>query len=88
MGAEVEGLQLPVIEAGHHLITYLFDVGPSVGGEVISYSEMLAWMAISGAVLSPWEAATLRKMSAAYLAEREAAKAPDRPVPQAVEEGD
>lgn len=82
MGAEVEGLDLPLIDAGEHLITYLFDVGPSVGGEVLSYSEIAAWLSISGVVISPWEAETLRKLSAAYLAEREAAKSPDRPLPE------
>ena len=74
-------LELPPIDAASHLIGYLFDIGPSTGGEVVTYSEILAWQEATGTVLSSWEATTLRRMSGAYLGEAQDATDPQRPAP-------
>lgn len=60
---------------------YLFEVGPSSGGEIITFQEMQAWQAMGGPRLDAWEAVTLRALSAAYLSEYSAASEPDRPPP-------
>lgn len=85
--AEAEGrdcpeLQLPFIEPSlNHLIDYLFEVGPSTAGEVLSFQEIAAWSAATGRTLTPWEAVTLRRLSSAYLSEAHAASDPDRAPP-------
>jgi len=74
-------LELPPVDAAQHLIDYLFEVGPSVGGEVLTFSELQAWQASTGTVLTSWEAITLRRLSGAYLSELNAASDPQRPAP-------
>lgn len=82
LGAEVEGLDPPEVEAGDHLIKHLFTVGPSSAGEVLTFSEIAAWTTLTGVVVTAWEAETLRAMSAAYLGELDAAKEPGRAAPK------
>jgi hypothetical protein len=80
-GVERPELELPTVDGAEHLIAYLFEVGPSEGGEVLTFSEMAAWSALTGRELSAWEAQTLRALSAAYLAELQDAEHPARPPP-------
>lgn len=82
MGVDQPGLILPEVEAGNHLLDYLFRIGPLPGGEVVSFSEIAAWCDLTGVVLTSWEAETLRTMSAAYGSELHAAKDPKRPPPE------
>jgi hypothetical protein len=81
MGVEVPELDLPSIEAGEHLVEYLFEAGPTSAGEVLTYGEIAAWTRLTGTVLTSWEAKTLRGMSREYLSELHAATAKDRPPP-------
>jgi hypothetical protein len=81
LGGEAPGLEMPPVDAGNHLLKHLFDVGPSSGGEVLTYTEIANWIALTGNVLTAWEAETLRKLSVAYLNERDLAKDPERPAP-------
>lgn len=74
-------LVMPPIEAGEHLIDYLFKVGPSAAGETLTFQELAAWCAMTGHHLTAWEAATLRQLSGAYLGEYEAAANAKRPAP-------
>lgn len=77
-----QALALPFVEPGlTHLIGHLFDVGPSEGGEVLTYQEIGAWMALTGQQLTGWEVSTLRSLSSTYLGEADAATAPDCPPP-------
>lgn len=88
LGGDPPGLELPPLDTGDHLIKHLFDVGPSSAGEVLTFSEIRAWVDLTGHVLTAWEAETLRKLSAAYLGELQDAKAADRPPPFSPEVGD
>lgn len=81
LGGEAEGLELPPLDGASHIITHLFTVGPSTGGEALSYAEIAAWIDLTGNVLTAWEVETLRRLSVAYLSEREEAKDPERPPP-------
>lgn len=81
LGAPVQGLDLPPIDGMDHLVEQLFEVGPSAHGDVLTFSELESWSRMTGVVLSPWEAATLRRMSGAYLFEQQEAKDPTRKAP-------
>lgn len=74
-------LDLPEVDAGQHLVDYLLQLGPTIGGEPLTYQEIAAWCGLTGIVLSSWEAVTLRALSASYASEYFAAKDPARPVP-------
>ena len=80
-GFERWELELPHVDAGAHLADYLFDVGPAEGGEVLTFQEIEAWGRATGIVLDAWESETLRRLSAAYLAERMDAADEHRPPP-------
>jgi hypothetical protein len=58
-----------------YLTGWLFDVGPSSSGSMgegaIGYQDLAAWQSISGVKLLPWEARTLRRLSADYLVQRQ-----------------
>lgn len=74
-------LVLPEIEAWAYVVDYLFAVGPSTGGEVLTFQEIAAWSALTGRVLGAWEAETLKALSGAYLSEYHAAEDVNRPPP-------
>lgn len=83
-GATRPELISPEIEPGlSYMLGYLFAVGPSCGGEVLSFQEIRAWSDQTGHVLDAWEAETLQRLSRAYLVEYHAASAADRPMPGA-----
>lgn len=68
-----------------YLTGWLFDIGPTVAGAMgeapFGYQDLAAWQAISGVELMPWEARTLRRLSLAYLSERQRAEEQGRPAP-------
>lgn len=77
---------LPPIEAGHHLLEVLFEVGPTIvvgmgGLAAIPEAELLAWQLNHDEVLTPWEVSTIRALSAAYAGEAMAARDPKQPPP-------
>jgi hypothetical protein len=61
-----------------YLLEMLFEAGPTVatpmGDTPLGWSDLRAYAEMTGTDLDPWEARTLREMSAAYLAERENGK--------------
>lgn len=50
---------------------------------MLTYTEIANWQRCTGVSLTSWEAEMLRKLSGAYLAEKDAAKAADRLMPEA-----
>lgn len=74
----------PEIDGGQHLIDYLFEVGPGMSGEPLTFQEIGAWASQTGRALNAWEPVALRRLSDAYLAERQAAEDPARPAPGVV----
>lgn len=52
-----------------------------MGHVPLTHSEIKAWQDNSGIELTWWEAKTLRRLSAEYLTESQAAMAPDCPAP-------
>jgi hypothetical protein len=80
-GDERPQLDLPEIGFGAQIVDYLFEIGPTTGGEVITFTEMRAWSEASGVQLDAWESEMVRRLSSAYLAEYDAAQSPDRPPP-------
>jgi hypothetical protein len=80
-GSRRPELEFPPLVAADHLIGYLFSVGPTAGGEPLTFQEIRAWVDLTGHSLSPWEAETLRTLSAAYASEHFQASDPDRPAP-------
>lgn len=68
-----------------YLSDWLFDIGPSVAGGMgeapIGYRDMQAWSEITGVELLPWEARILRRLSGAYLAQKNDARKADCPAP-------
>lgn len=89
---QAQGLEpdFPPLDAGHHLLGYLWDVGPVTGGDMgaapLSWQEMASWQAQTGIELQPWEARLLRRLSGDYLEAHHAARAPDCPAPYLSEE--
>lgn len=57
---------MPPVDAAELVVEHFFDVGPTIGGEPISYLEIAAWVELSGAHPTPWECQVLRRMSVAY----------------------
>jgi hypothetical protein len=78
-------VELPPVEAGHHLVECLWEIGPSMptgmGNAPVTFTEMQAWQQQTGSVLDAWEARTLRRMSVAYVTQAHEAAAPDCPAP-------
>jgi len=64
-------LDLPPLESPlDDYASMLFDVGPvassGFGAIGISWTEISAWVELTGAVLAPWEARLLRRLSIQY----------------------
>ena len=78
---------LPPLTAGEHIVGHLFDAGPvlhtGMGPVPLSWSELATWQRVTGVELSPWEAQTLRRLSAEYIATQQAAEDPAMPPPYA-----
>jgi hypothetical protein len=72
---------MPPVDVGRHLIDDLFEVGPSVAGEPLTFQEIAAWSGLTGRSLDAWEPVALRRLSLAYLAEYQAAETMSRPAP-------
>jgi hypothetical protein len=83
----VDDMPTPPVLAGAALLDWFWDVGPVAHGGMgpvpIGYADLQAWAAITGTPLQPWQAAVLRRMSRAYVAELRTAEAADAPPPWA-----
>ena len=69
----------PQIDAGQYMIDALMDAGPTkpapMGGDVpLDWLDISAFMGATGDITEPWEAKTLKRMSAAYWQGREEGK--------------
>ncbi len=79
--------EMPPLQCGEHLISYLFEVGPVLSGgmgpAVLSHQEIASWSGLIGIALQPWEVRLLRRLSAAYISEAREAEKPNHPPPWA-----
>jgi hypothetical protein len=77
--------EMPPLEVGGYLATYLFEVGPAgsgaMGPTVITHQEIQSWQTLTGIVLQPWEVRALRRLSGEYIAESRKAEKRDRLAP-------
>ena len=77
--------QLPIVAAGGHVLTWLFEVGPTqqsgMGPTPITFQELESWQRQTGLELQPWEVRMLRHLSLEYLQESQAAVKSDRKPP-------
>jgi len=68
-----------------HLADYLFEIGPDMAAGMgvvpISWQEISAWQANSHVRLTAWEARLIRRLSGAYVRERNDARDPAWPQP-------
>lgn len=76
---------LPPLDAGEHIVGHLFDAGPvlhtGMGPVPLSWSELATWQSVTGVALTPWEAQTMRRLSAEYIAAQQAGEDPLSPAP-------
>jgi hypothetical protein len=76
---------MPEVEGHHQMLNYLWDCGPFMSGgmgeQPLSHSEIWCWQDNSGIELNAWQARTLRRLSAEYLAQCQASSKPDCPSP-------
>lgn len=81
--------QLPELQAGEHLVGYLFEAGPTspagMGSAALAWAELQAWQSQVGIELESWEVRTLRRLSGDFAAEARRAEAPDAASPLAIE---
>jgi hypothetical protein len=77
MKAKKEEPVLPVNPAPY-LTDWLFEIGPSAPAGMsdapIDFRHMAAWTGLMGVDLTPWEARTLRRLSRAYVNQRDDAR--------------
>lgn len=64
-----------------YLVDWWLDVGPVAGDQPVGWADLATWGQITGIAPDPWEARTIRAMSAAFLTERHAARKADCPPP-------
>lgn len=72
---------MPPIEAPRYLLSYFYEVGPTMSGAMgsapLTFGEIDAWCNRTGIDLQPWEARGLRRLSIAYLNESRKAEKRD-----------
>lgn len=77
--------ELPLIECGEHLVTWLRQIGPinrdSMGESVITESDLHYWQRNRGITLPPWQCDLLRYLSAVWLSQKQEATDPLCPPP-------
>lgn len=61
----------PIITAGQYLLDALYEAGPVksdplAGSVALDWTDLHAYVALTGAISEPWEARALRDMSQAY----------------------
>lgn len=68
-----------------YLTDWWQEIGPVSGGGMgeapIGWQDIAAWERLTGIELEPWEARVIRRMSGAWLNERESARKPGCPPP-------
>lgn len=70
-----------------YLVDLFFEVGPAtstgMGQALLTHEEIGAWQRNMNVELRPWEMRAMRRMSAEWIAEAQAAEDPKRPPPYA-----
>lgn len=64
-----------------YLTTWLFEIGPTSGQDILGWRDFQAWQEISGVELLPFEAKLLRHLSGQFADERIEARKSDRAMP-------
>ena len=72
--------EMPECDADY-ILTYLFELGISIGDQALTHSEIQNWQLNTGVELNAFEARTLKKLSENYLSESHKAKAEDAETP-------
>ena len=76
---------MPGVDGGAYLVGYLWEMGPTVAAgdrqAVLNHEAILAWQALIGVELEPWEVRFLRRLSGEYLTESHRAQQRDCPAP-------
>ncbi|MBB4858258.1 hypothetical protein HNO88_001577 [Novosphingobium chloroacetimidivorans] len=74
----------PVLPANSasHLTDWFFEIGPTSAEGPISWQEIAAWSLMTSIDLDPWEASLMRRLSVAYMNQREEARKPSCPEPR------
>lgn len=76
---------MPSIAAGQYLLDLLWEMGPTMPGGMsagpVTHTEIVAWCALTGIQLEPWEARCVRRLSVAHLNESQSATKRDAPSP-------
>lgn len=83
---------MPPVDAGHHLIGYLMEIGPvlssGMGVAPLPFSEIEAWQEATGIELHAWEARLIRRLSREYLATSQSSTDLKAPSPWSEEKPD
>lgn len=64
-----------------YLTDWLFEIGPTSGDGVLTWTDLAAWQSLSGIVLRPLKATILRRLSSEFANERYRARKTDRQMP-------
>lgn len=72
---------MPDAGAAAYLLQHFWAAGPTFGDQVLTHGELKNYQENEGIRLTPWECATLRSMSGAYLSESHRARDRDCPPP-------
>jgi len=75
-----EPIEMPQVGADH-IITYLFEIGPTLGEASVSHAEIEAWQRNTGIKLDAWETRFVKRLSVEYLAESRTARKLAAPAP-------
>ena len=85
MRAKGEESDIAEVDAGLYLVDYLMEAGPFTYGASgpipLNWQDFRSWQDTTGIDLQPWEAKTLRRLSAAYLGQMQKAEEIDCPPP-------
>ena len=84
MQARNEQPVLPPVSA-RHIVDWWLEIGPA-GDGALTWQEIAAWEQLTGIELEPWEAKTIRSMSAAFVSQRFEARKAGCPAPYSTEQ--
>ncbi len=73
--------QMPPVDCGAHVLDHFWLVGPTLGDSALDNVELAKYQQNQGIELSPWECATLIRMSREYMSESHHATKRDRKAP-------
>lgn len=80
-GEDCREVDLPSVDGCEHLVSYLFEVGPSVRGEELTHGDLRSYQENTGTFLDEFDASMMVRMSREYLAQYRKASAKTCPAP-------